>query len=60
VRKDGMKMGLFGGDYKVVKVSFFGTEETVLDNVDMDEAKKFIDKNSGFFGDGNTYKIVKK
>jgi hypothetical protein len=53
-------MGLFGGDYKVVKVGFFGAEETVLDNVDLDEAKKFIDKYSGFFGDGNTYKIVKK
>jgi hypothetical protein len=31
-----------------------------LDNVDMAEAKKFIDMNSGFFGDGKTYKIVKK
>lgn len=48
-------MGLFGGDYKVVKVGLFGFEETV----DLDEAKRFIDDNSGFFGDGNTYKIVK-
>ncbi|MBT1176908.1 hypothetical protein [Bifidobacterium callimiconis] len=52
-------MGLFGGDYKVVKVGLFGFEETVLENVDLDEAKRFIDDNSGFFGDGNTYKIVK-
>ena len=53
-------MGLFGGDYKVVKVGMFGIEETVLENVDLDEAQRYIDDRAGFlFGDGNTYKIVK-
>lgn len=52
-------MGLFGSEYKVVKVGLFGYEETVLEGVDLNEAEEFVDRHSGLFGDGNTYKIVK-
>lgn len=51
----------FGGGYKVVKITgLFGIEETVLEDVSLEEAQQYIDSRAGFFfGDGNTYKIVK-
>ena len=53
-------VGLFGGDFRVVKVGLFGVEETVLDNVDLDDAEKFVRDHSGFFGDHETYKINRR
>lgn len=52
-------MGFFGGDYDVVKLGMFGFDETVLERVDLDEAQRFIDHNSGVFG-SSSYKIVKR
>lgn len=56
-------MGFFfqeHGDYKVVKlVGWFGGEQTVLENVTLEEAQDYVDSRSGWLGDGYEYKIVK-
>lgn len=47
--------------YDVIKEgwSFLG-DEVVLRDVSIDEAEDYVDRHSGlFFGDGNTYKIVR-
>lgn len=55
-------MGFFFDDpqtYDVVKVGGWFGDQVVLEDVSIQEAEDYVNRRSGWGGDGNTYKIVR-